>query len=555
MPLPIALGQSHFPSLREQGALYVDRSELVGAVLREGAQVQLYLRPRRFGKTLGLSLLQTWLEQGADRSHLFADLQVWQDPLARAHLHRYPVISFSLKAVKARAWVEASEQIQRALRAELLRLAPLWRSPAVPPELQAELQAALTAQRPLHDLQPLCLALQLATGERAVVLQDEYDAPLLNAWEHGHYAEAAAWHRSFLGGTLKDNPHLAFAVCTGVLQVGRESTWSDMNNVRVLDIARPRPVEPFGFTGPQVHALLRAAGREQELPQYQRWYNGYTFGGHTIYNPWSILASLQDPPGPLRPHWLHTSQNLLVRRLLLEHHELGAAMEQLLRGASIEALVDESVSLAELQGAQIWGLLLHSGYLKARPSEEAGWRSPMLLEIPNEEVRQLWERTFLRAVEPAGTGSTALERALLNGDAEGLQAEISALLRLHVSAHDLSAPQSEAFYHAFILGLLVRLSGSHHVRSNRESGLGRADLLISPLRPGLPGAVLEFKRQAHREGRPRGSLRAVARAALRQLERREYTLELEAAGAAPIHRFGVGFSGGEVEVVTPARRR
>jgi hypothetical protein len=322
-----------------------------------------------------------------------------------------------------------------------------------------------------------------------------------------------------------------------------------------MSITRRRPIEAFGFTEAEVEQLLDQAGRSAELPDFQRWYNGYDFGGHTVYNPWSILHALKNPAEPLQAWWLGSSANTLVRKLLLQESALGAQMEELLRpGGFLEAQLSAAVPLSELNSRHIWSLLLHSGYLKIHRLLPGPRSSPRAeLTIPNLELQSLWRDTFLDWLDPTGAGEEQLplHRALLRGDAPGLQVELNALLRRHVSAHDTQSPQVEAFYHAFMLGLLVSMEPSHLVRSNRESGLGRADLLLIPRQPGQPGAVLEFKRQPWSEGRALLSLPATAAAALRQVEERGYTAELEAAGAAPIHRFGIGFAGREAWVLGP----
>jgi hypothetical protein len=542
---PINRGHSDFVSLRRRGELYVDRSAFIGAVLGNPNRVLLFPRPRRFGKTLAMSMLRAWLERGPDNAALFGDLAVWADPVAQAHRQRYAVIALSLKDAKAATWTEARRTLTLLVQQELLRCRPVWSDARVDPALRDLLQADLAqADHPLV-LPRLCAALRQATGEGAVLLIDEYDAPLINGWEQGHYGEALAWYRSFFGAAFKDNPDLALGVCTGVLQVGEESTWSDLSNVTVAGLLDAQPFEPFGFGEADVADLLARAGRSDEAEAVRAWYNGYAIAGHTVYNPWSVLRALQHPGRPLSPWWVNTSQNVLVRRLLLSHHELGAGLERLLRGETVEVVIEEAIPLGDLRPHHVWSLLLGSGYLTARSVRWEDGRRRALLAIPNGEVASLWRATFLDWLDPGEREGAPLIAALLRGDAEALGAEIEALLRLHASAHDLTATQDEAFYHAFLLGLLVRFSATHEVRSNRETGLGRADVLMIPRRPGLPGVVMELKRLPRRGG----DLHRLAETALEQIQTRGYADALVAAGAAPVQAFGLSFAGRELAVV------
>jgi hypothetical protein len=542
---PILLGQSDFEQLRIQGGLYVDKSALISTVLSSSAQVQLYPRPRRFGKTLNLSMLRHFFESGPNRSALFEDLAVWQDAKARAHFQQHPVIYLSFKDCKYTNWAETRQLLQGLLAAELERLLLGWQHPAVLASLQKRLELILNGQGETGQfLRDLSQALLETTQCSVVILIDEYDAPLLTAWEHGYFEEAVAWFRTFLSAGLKDNVNLFRGVLTGVLRVGRESLFSGLNNVKVYSLVQQEVPEPFGFSEEEVAGLLKQFGREGEQGAFQRWYNGYVFGGVTVYNPWSILNALMSPRAPLQAWWLNTAENTVIHRLLLGNLAFQQEVATLLQGGTVEREVDENVVLRDISGEKLWGFLLFSGYLKA---EKVRWSEGLCLatlKIPNLEVHRVWKTTFQQWLSDGLGQVEPLHRALLTGDAAAVQELLETLLLRHVSTWDVQRTQDEAFYHAFVLGLLVTLEKSHRVRSNREVGKGRADVQLLPREVGKPGVVLEFKRLE--EGK---TLKAMARKALKQIETSQYALELQEAKAAPVYCFGIAFSGKDVLVM------
>ncbi len=543
-PLPIFTGTSDFPKLREGGFLYVDKSRFISEVLARNTEGQLYPRPRRFGKTLSMSMLQTFLEIGPDRSTLFSDLAVWSDPLSRQHFQKHAVISLSFRGVKGKDWADTHDGLRRVLWRELERLQPLWSGPGVRPGLVQNLRAVLAGSIDEKGvLVELCTALFAATGERVVVLIDEYDGPILHAWTAGYFDPVADWFRTFLTEGLKDNPRLHRGVLTGVLRVAKESMFSSLNNVEVYSLL-DRNTELFGFNEAEVDGLLKAYGREGEAEEIRRWYNGYRFGDSTVYNPWSILHVLAKPREPLKPYWLGTAgRNDLVRELLLKSADLQPQFTTLLAGGTIEVRIDENVVLRDMNPTDVWSLLLFSGYLKAVDHRQEGSRIQAKVAIPNQEVASIWQDSFVMWLEQVGGSVEPLHRALLTGNAEKVQDLLQKLLLRHVSSHDVAHTQDEAFYHAFVLGLLVTLEKTHLVRSNREDGLGRSDVLIVPKTPGQPGVVLEFKKQTGK-----GSLTYHAAAALRQISAKGYGTELEVAGAVPIQKFGISFAGKEIVV-------
>jgi hypothetical protein len=552
------LGIADFRKLRQSHATYVDKTAAIADVLRHPAEVMLLPRPRRFGKTLFLSTLQAFVERGGDdREALFGDLAIWNDPAARQHMGRYPVISMTFKDVKTSTWEAClravAGEIARAFRAHReVRAGLVGHAVEIFDSIEAERadEVRLSA-----SLSFLCEALHRHHGERVVLLIDEYDSPIHAGYVHGYYDRVVELFRNVLSGGLKDNAHLFKGVLTGILRVAKESIFSGLNNLSVFSLLHPAFGSAFGFTEPEVGALLDRAGLADRGEEVQRWYNGYVFGRTVVYNPWSVLSFLANAPygmGP-QPYWLSTSSNELIKELLVRHAGyLQPALEALLAGQRVVRPIDENVAFPELSRRPdaVWSLLVLSGYLKAEEHTPPSGVGPATyaLSIPNLEVRQVYTGTFQLWMEEqarAGGGDVErLTRALLAGDAEVFEAQLQAFATHVLSYHDTGLPDPEKLYHGFILGLLAVLEPHYVVRSNRESGQGRPDVQIRPVAPGQPGVLLELK--VARPGRT--TLEDALAQGLAQIARNGYAAELRAAGAQPIHAMAVAFDGKTLRV-------
>jgi hypothetical protein len=549
--------------LREQGLVYIDKSQLICELLdRPGVPVVLLPRPRRFGKSLNLSMLRCFFERSSqDVSHLFEDLAVWRAGASyREHFQRYPVIHVTFKGVKA----ERFEDAWAAIRETITKLFDAHRSvldDGVLSDTEAQAYRQIldrSAPRVLyqHALLDLSRYLHRHHGEPVVLLIDEYDEPIHAGYVHGYAPEILDFFRGFLTEALKGNPHLYKAVLTGILRIARESIFSGLNNLAVYTLLRHEFATCFGFTEAEVTDLLARAGRSEQLPIVQRWYNGYVFGGQVIYNPWSVLNFVADADGRPRPHWLNTSSNDLIRKLLQDNAtRIEPVFESLLAGNGIEHVLDENVVLDRLDTSPeaLWSLLVFSGYLKAEERIGDPMEQPShFLTIPNHEVRLIYTTAFRdwMQVHMRGHGGNLdrLTRALLAGDAATLEEQLQAFVENVLSYHDGGAPSPEQLYHGFVRGLLAVLEPDYLVRSSRESGQGRPDVMIRPARPGRPGAVLELK--VARPGRK--TLDAALDEGLAQMQTQGYAAELVAAGAQPIHGFAVAFDGKTVRVRAPA---
>lgn len=559
MRRPIPIGVSDFREMREKGFYYVDKSRLIVEMLdRAGAKVLLLPRPRRFGKTLNLSMLRCFFEKRPeDFSHLFEGLAIWEagEPY-RSHFQRYPVIFVTFRDVRGETyeacWAGLKGKIQELYRDhEFLLEAGVFREGE-----KEEFETVLlgTADRRLYEtaLERLSDYLHRATGEKVILLIDEYDQPIHAGYINGYTRDVINFFRAFLTSGLKDNPHLERGVLTGILRIARESLFSGLNNLAVLTLLRPEFSTCFGFTEPEVQKLLEEHGRSDRLALARIWYNGYDFGGTTIYNPWSVLNFVFGDEVDARPYWLNTSSNDLIKEaLVIWGAKVEPLIEDLLAGRGVLRVLDENVVLDEVSTREdsLWSLLVFGGYLKAeKRSQGEGEQPAHFLSIPNREVRLLYVNTFQEAlrtkINSRGGNPDRLFSALFSGDAEILEDQLAALAEAIVSYHDIGIRAAEPFYHGFVLGLLTALEKDYEVRSNRESGKGRPDVMVRPRKPGKPGVILELK--VARPGKK--TLEQALAEAEAQVRANGYTKELEAQGASPVHAFVVAFDGKNVAV-------
>jgi hypothetical protein len=566
-PVRFPIGFSDFRAVRERGFAYVDKTSLIEGVIGESAQVMLVPRPRRFGKTLNLSMLRCFFEKGPeDVRPLFAGLAVASSEIARPHFQRYPVIFMTFKDVKPTSWEACLEGMATVLSttfAEHLYLLTEGKLQPTDARIFGAIVDRRAKQSELVSALPL-LSRLLARhhGENVLILVDEYDSPIHAGYTHRYYDDVVAFFRDFLSGGLKDNPFLWKGVLTGILRVAKESMFSGLNNIDVFSLLRRQLATAFGFTEAEVRGLAEAAGQAESMEGIRAYYNGYLFGGQAIYNPWSVLSFLNRGDGELRPYWIETSSNELVRQLLLTGPQgVNAQLETLLAGGSLEKLVDENVVLRDVSSRTdaLWSFLLFTGYLKAVKARYVEGELWAELAVPNTEVAlalRNMARDWLQSQAGGSDQARALLEAVLRGDAPVVERHLGHMLKVNLSYFDTASPEPERFYHGLVVGLLAGLAPRYEVRSNRESGFGRCDVMILPRAAGQPGVVLELKRADTEAGET--AQKALA-AALRQIRERDYAAELRERGAAPIHQMAAVFDGKRVivrvaEEKSPARK-
>jgi hypothetical protein len=550
------IGISDFKTLRESAAYYVDKTQFVARVVDEGAQVLLFARPRRFGKTLNMSALRYFLEKtGEERAWMFEDLAVWRAPEARQHFQRHPMVFLSFKDAKERNWPDAFYAIRLLVAEAFKRHRHLLDDPGLTPEDRDAFQTILRAQgdAPLYATALRALSEHLARhhGERVAILIDEYDTPILAGHARGYFDEVVTFFRGFLSAGFKDNPSLFKGVLTGVLRIAKESIFSGLNNLEVHTVLSRQYSTAFGFTQEEVDALCNVLGVDGARDQIRAWYDGYLFAGSTIYNPWSVLSYAKNHEDGCRPYWVSTGSEDVLRELVLDKGQVVAEeMQSLLGGRAIDKPVEEHVTLREVaeRPEAVWSLLLMSGYLTCRRTWLDAGQVRGELAVPNVEVRYAFQHGVSTWVE-AGLGGServdALARAMLAGNDKVFGRLLSDLVLKVLSYHDTGGREPERVFQAFVLGMLVHLEGRFEVRSNRESGEGRYDVAVLPKQAGQPGVVVEIKQVDETEGE---TVEQALETALRQIRERGYTAELEARGATPILEYGVVFDGKRVWV-------
>ncbi len=500
---------------------------------------------------------------------------MWGSAEARTHFQRYPVLWLTFKDIKDRTFDEAFESIQGEIRQMYREHDYLLDEGALRPEEAAWFQEILAGKgSEIHyysALGDLSRLLARHHGERVVILIDEYDTPIHSISPGKEERRLIDFFGMFLSRGLKDNPHLFRGVLTGILRVAKESLFSGINNLVVYSLLSRECATSFGFTEAEVRDLAQKMGAEASIDELTRWYNGYRFGGEVIYNPWSILNFLASDDKALRPYWVHTSSEDLLRRVvLLNAREQSAEMETLLGGGEIEARVDDRVALRDLPSSPgaVWSFLLFTGYLKATAVrvDEMG-DTIATLAVPNKEVQYAY-RNLYRSWMEEQLGSDQLVdkllQAVVSGDAPTCERILCELLQ-SLSVHDVAPRRAakkggsvpvaaagdpdadthvvltpEQVYHVFVVTLLLGLQPRFVVRSNRESGGGRYDVMVMPRSPGQPGVVLELKVRSKSK---RETVAGAMSTALRQLRERDYAAELRASGAEPIHELGIVFDG------------
>lgn len=549
----ISIGAQGFVDIRERGAFLVDKTAFVRDWWQSFDDVTLICRPRRFGKTLNLSMVECFFStRYRERGDLFEGLNVWNDATMRAEQGTWPVVSLSFASVKGNSF----EDLQARLCG---RIAQAYRDHRDEVDLQGaergeqELftgeRLAVTPQEAPDALTRLCEILCRQSGKRTIVLLDEYDTPLQEAWIDGCWDEMLGLVRPLFNATLKSNPYLERALVTGITRVARESIFSDLNNLEVVTSTTGKYETAFGFTQAEVDEAMDEYGLK-DRDGVREWYDGFTFGGVSdIYNPWSITSYLDKRR--LAPYWANTSSNGLVSKLIGESDaELKSAFEALLDGKTITETIDEQISFPDLDydSDAVWSLLAASGYLRIVSMDDA--TGACRLAITNHETMLSFDAMVRRWFARSRVAYNGFVRALLASDLDSMNAYMNDVAIDTFSMFDSGTQPSrtapERFYHGFVLGLLVELRGRYQVRSNRESGYGRYDVMLVPADSGRdPGIVMEFKvRNPSREA----SLEDTVAAAQEQIKRRGYATELLSAGMhkEDIHSYGFAFEGKRV---------
>lgn len=547
---PLPIGIEDFKELIEQDYYYVDKTRLIKELLDNRGKVSLFTRPRRFGKTLALSMLRYFFECGYDQDGTESDYGSLFEGLAimnageryTRHMGQYPVISLSLKTAKQSTFENALLMLKRQIAEEFRRHEYIL--PSLDESDRNRFCSIMGIESDegfyLDALAFLSRCLKKATGKNAIILIDEYDVPLENAFFQGFYDQMMGFIRSLFESALKTNGSLEFAVITGCLRISRESIFTGLNNLRSISILNAKYAEHFGFTEAETLTLLTEYGLEDRAEVVREWYDGYRFGKKEVYNPWSILLYTDDVrddnEASPKPYWANTSSNSIVRELVERSDtSVKQELEDLIAGGTIEKPVHEEITYDEIYKTQdnIWNFLFFTGYLKKVGERFAEGMTYLTLAIPNEEVKYIYKNSVMDwfSQRIRTKDFSGLYQALLDRDAGNLERQICDILMGTVSFYDYQ----EAYYHGFLAGLFKMMDG-YMVKSNRESGLGRNDIQILSVPYEGIAIVIEVKVAENA-----GKLEEEAKKALKQIRDQQYDAEFRLDGYKTFLHYGISF--------------
>jgi len=542
------IGVSDYKELIEGGYYYVDKTLLIKEFINVDGKIILVPRPRRFGKTLNLSMLQYFFERtDQDHSSLFVHTKIWQEKKYRAQQGTYPVIFLTFKGIKELSWKSAYQKFVDIIVSEFDRHQYLLQG-NMSAQSKAKYQKILEGKASQAiiegSLSFLSEMLYKFHHKNVLILLDEYDVPILASYSERYYKKMISFMRSLLEGAFKDNKFLARGVITGILRIAKEGVFTGLNNLAVCTLLNTEFQDKFGFTESEIKLLLAHQGLSDKADAIQRWYNGYLFGATTIYNPWSILQCVSQK-GQLKPYWLNTSDNYLVKKLIaLADDAVKSDLELLLDGKPITKEIDEAVILPDIEHnyKAIWNLLVFTGYVTYEHQELVGGKTMCDLVIPNEEIKLLYTNLIqdIMHTSLSGTKITTLLKSLTEGDVKTFGSVLQEFIANSMSAFDFSKNEPDKSYHLFVLGLLVALSETHEIKSNRESGNGRYDIMIIPRDSRKLGIIIEFKTVSKDD---KETLKSAAQNALDQIKSKNYVQELYDRGIKKIQLLGVAFHG------------
>ena len=559
----ISIGNQSFESMRERDNFYVDKTSFIKEWWENEDIVTLITRPRRFGKTLNMNMLECFFSNKyKDRGDLFEGLDIWKEEKYRKLQGTYPVIFLSFAGIKGNTFEMSKKQIGDKIVELYESNRFLLKSECISDTEKKRYISFL--ERPMDEdvsykLNEMSNYLRRYYGKKVIILLDEYDTPMQEAYVNGYWKELVAFTRSLFNATFKTNPYLERAIMTGITRVSKESIFSDLNNLVVVTTTSNQYETAFGFTEEEVFNALDAQGLSEKKQEVKSWYDGFTFGdSRDIYNPWSIINYLKYKK--FTTYWADSSSNGLINNLIQKGSPyIKTMLETLIRGEKINVIIDEQIVFSELDYSEdaVWSLMLASGYLKVISSEELNLiresENEYELAITNREILFMFRKMILRWFTPAKRETNEFIKALINGDVESMNAYMNDVALQTFSSFDSGKKESdkrapENFYHGFVLGLMVDQTENYIITSNRESGYGRYDIMLEPidkLNENLPCIVIEFKVINPKKEK---TLEETVEAALKQIEDRGYDAELVKRGVKRenIHHYGFAFRGKNV---------
>lgn len=558
MARTIGIGIQSFDKLITEQCFYVDKTNFIKEWWENKDDVTLITRPRRFGKTLNMNMLERFFSiEYARQGKIFEGLSIWKEEKYRELQGTYPVIFLSFADIKANTFALAKEKICMLIK-EIYNKHAYLQKEGFLNENEAEVMhkvfTDMTDSIAAYSLKNLSGFLSRYYGKKVMILLDEYDTPLQEAWVYGYWQEMVEFIRGLFNSTFKTNPYLERAVMTGITRISKESIFSDLNNLEVVTTTSEKYEDSFGFTEEEVWAALQECGLYEDRQTVKDWYDGFTFGKRKdIYNPWSIINYLDKRR--FSTYWANTSSNGLVEQLIREGSaDIKICMENLLKGEHLYKEIDEQIIFDQLDADEnaIWSLFLAGGYLKAESytlNEETG-ADLYELALTNKEVQIMFRKMIRKWFSSMGTVYNGFIRALLQDDVKSMNAYMNQVALATFSYFDSGRnpsmeTQPERFYHGFVLGMAVELADRYTITSNRESGFGRYDVMMEPKNKTDNAIIIEFK---VRDSGEEAALLDTANAALKQIEKQQYEVVLKSRGISDdrIRTYGFAFEGKKV---------
>ncbi|EHO76035.1 hypothetical protein HMPREF9942_02059 [Fusobacterium animalis F0419] len=538
----IGIGLSDFKHLIEEDFYYYDKTKFIDEVIKDGAQVKLFARPRRFGKTLNMSMLKYFfdIKEAEENRKLFKNLYIEKTENFKEQ-GQYPVIFLSLKDLKATTWEEMERKIIIILSDFFSEYEYLLNELT---GISFENLKNIIYRK--ADIDELTTTLKFLTkilyekyNKKVMVLIDEYDSPLVSAYINGYYNKAKDFFKTFYSIVLKDNNYLQMGILTGIIRVIKAGIFSDLNNLRTYTILSDVYTDSYGLTEEEVEKSLKDYGIEAEISNVKDWYDGYKFGDSEVYNPWSILNFLQDKE--LRAYWVDTSGNDLINDVLKKiTKDTVRALERLFNGEGLRQNISGTSDLSKLLDEnELWELLLFSGYLTI---EEKIDQKNYILRLPNKEVKELFKDSFLERYFGRGNKLSDLMEALTENRIDEYEGNLQEILLTSVSYND-TKKGNEAFYHGLIMGMGLYLEGEYITKSNIESGLGRYDFSVEPKNKNKRAFIMEFKSTDSEK-----KLEEVSKEALEQIENKKYDISLKQNGIKELTYIGIAFCGKKIKI-------
>ena len=538
----LPIGLSDFKELIEENYYYFDKTNFIDEIIKDGSEVKLFTRPRRFGKTLNMSMLKYFfdIKEAEENKKLFKDLYIEKTENFKEQ-GQYPVIFLSLKDLKADNWESMANYLKVLISNLCLENKYLLKNlDSFDKDLFESYINKNAKTESLKDtLKFLTRILYEKYNKKVVVLIDEYDAPLVSAYHNKYYEKAKDFFKTFYSSVLKDNVYLQMGVMTGIIRVIKAGIFSDLNNLNTYTILSDFYPNCYGLTEEEVKKALIDYNLEYEMEDVKDWYDGYRFGKSEVYNPWSILNFLHAKE--LRAYWVDTSGNDLINDVLkIVRKDIVRDLKKLFDGKGLKQNLSGTSDLSRILGEEeIWELMLFSGYLTVEGKIDEDY---YILRLPNREVRRLFKRTFIERYFGRGNKLIDLMEALTENRIEDYEETLQDILLKSVSYND-TKKGNEAFYHGFILGMSLYLEGEYIVKSNIESGLGRYDVSIEPKNKNKRGYILEFKATDNVD-----KLEEISKEALKQIEEAKYSSSLKQTDTKEILHLGIAFCGKQIKV-------